>query len=159
MEAALVVRRLHRHRIWSNAQLVAACRGLSRVQLDTPFAIGQGSVWASLVHLLAADALWLDAFTDRPDSPAPGADFQGLDDLAARWGHVNRRWQEVLAGLDDGQLERPVRRVDLAGKLYGFDGLDAHLQSARMRRTRPPRWSTCCGTWGSRRCPTACSWR
>ncbi len=129
MEAIQILRRLHQYRAWSNRQLLHACRPLSREQLDAPFEIGQGSVWKSLVHLLAADSLWLDAFEGRPDSPVPcEADFKDLEELANRWADVDRRWLDALARLDGSDLERPVLRADLQNRSFSLGGVDAHLQ-------------------------------
>jgi hypothetical protein len=69
MEAIQILRRLHQYRAWCNRQLLNACRLLSAEQLHAPFEMGQGSVWRSLVHLLAADSLWLDAFGVAPTPP------------------------------------------------------------------------------------------
>jgi uncharacterized damage-inducible protein DinB len=129
INAAEVLRRLHRYRIWSHEQLLAACRGLSPEQLHAPFAIGQGSVWSSLVHLLAADSLWLDAFEGRPQTPVPrDSDFESLDALAREWARVDQRWLALLANIDGARLDRTVTRADLRNQLLRIDGLDAHLQ-------------------------------
>ena len=129
MEAIQIVRRLHQYRAWSNRQLLHACRPLSREQLDAPFEIGQGSVWKSLVHLLAADSLWVDAFEGRPDSPVPcEADFKDLEELANRWADLDRRWLDALDRLDGSDLERPVLRADLRNQCFSLGGVDAHLQ-------------------------------
>jgi uncharacterized damage-inducible protein DinB len=129
MEAITILRRLHQYRTWCNRQLLHACRPLSAEQLHAPFEIGQGSVWKSLVHLLAAESLWLDAFEGRPDSPVPcEADFKGLEELADRWADLDRRWLEALARLDGSDLERPVLRADLQNQCFSFDRVDAHLQ-------------------------------
>jgi uncharacterized damage-inducible protein DinB len=129
MEAIQILRRLHQYRAWSNRQLLDACRPLSREQLDTPFEIGQGSVRKSLVHLLAADSLWVDAFEGRPDSPVPcEADFKDLEELANRWADVDRRWLDALARLEGSDLERPVLRADLQNRCFSLGGVDAHLQ-------------------------------
>ena len=129
MEAIQILHRLHQYRAWSNRQLLDACRPLSAEQLHAPFEIGQGSVWKSLVHLLAADSLWLDAFEGHPDSRVPcAADFKDLEELANRWADLDRRWQGALARLDGSALERPVLRADLRNQRFRLDGVDAHLQ-------------------------------
>jgi uncharacterized damage-inducible protein DinB len=129
MEAIQILRRLHQYRAWSNRQLLNACSPLSAEQLHAPFEIGQGSVWKSLVHLLAADSLWLDAFEGRPDSPVPcEADFKDLQELADRWADLDRRWLDALARPDVSDLERPVVRADLRNQRFTMDRLDAHLQ-------------------------------
>jgi uncharacterized damage-inducible protein DinB len=129
MEAIQILHRLHQYRAWCNRQLLHSCRPLSAEQLHAPFEIGQGSVWRSLVHLLAADSLWLDAFEGRPDSPVPcEADFKDLQELADRWADLDRRWLDALARLDGSDLERPVLRADLRNQRFTLDRVDAHLQ-------------------------------
>jgi uncharacterized damage-inducible protein DinB len=129
MEAIQILRRLHQYRAWSNRQLLDACRSLSREQLDADFDIGQGSVWKSLVHLLAADSLWIDAFEGRPDSPVPcEADFKDLEALANRWADIDNRWLNALGRLEGSDLERPVLRADLRNRCLSLDAVDAHLQ-------------------------------
>jgi uncharacterized damage-inducible protein DinB len=128
MEAIQILHRLHQYRAGCNRQLLHACRALSAAQLHAPFVIGQGSVWTSLVHLLAADSLWLDAFEGRPDSPVPGeADFKDLQELADRWADLDRRWLDALARLDSSDLERPVLRAKLRNQRFTLDRVDAHL--------------------------------
>ena len=54
MSAIELLQRLHQHRAWVNGNLLTAATVLSDEQLRSPFPIGQGSVWKSLVHLYAA---------------------------------------------------------------------------------------------------------
>ncbi len=54
MNAVELLRRLHQHRAWVNANLLAAAETLSHEQLQSEFRIGQGSIWKSLLHLYAA---------------------------------------------------------------------------------------------------------
>src|SRR5690606_40387715 len=55
------LRRLHQHRMWVNQRLLDAVRPLTDDQLHQPLAIGQGSVWRTLTHLMAAEYVWLEA--------------------------------------------------------------------------------------------------
>ncbi|MEX0612301.1 MAG: DinB family protein, partial [Pirellulales bacterium] len=65
-------------------KLVAAAGSLSQDQLHQPLGTGQGTVWRSLVHMYAAEYVWLetllgdlealcpgDAPAPRPSSPIP----------------------------------------------------------------------------------------
>ena len=56
VDAMLVIQRLHQHRAWVNRNLLEAATLVSKEQLHSPFSIGQGSIWKSLVHLYAADS-------------------------------------------------------------------------------------------------------
>ena len=51
MNTTELLNRLHQHRTWVNGNLLNAAAGLTDGQLQSPFQIGQGSIWKSLVHL------------------------------------------------------------------------------------------------------------
>ncbi len=118
MNASNLVRRLHQHRIWSNQGLLAAARHLTATQLRQPLPIGQGSVWKTLTHLLAAEYVWLEALLGnenpllRGDVPGqlPGNQqgedtFASLDELALHWHELDCRWLDYLASLTDAKLD------------------------------------------------------
>ena len=72
MNAVELIQRLHRHRAWVNGNLLTAVAGLSDGRLRSPFAIGQGSVWKPLVHLYAAEYVWLEALLGNEEFTVPG---------------------------------------------------------------------------------------
>ncbi len=72
MNAVELIRRLHQHRAWVNRNLLAAAAELSDGQLRSPFPIGQGSVWKSLLHLHAAEYVWLEALLGNEAFVVPG---------------------------------------------------------------------------------------
>jgi len=117
MDAVDVIRRLHEHRVWVNAQLLDACASLDEVPLRQAFAIGQGSIWRSLLHLYAAEYVWLEALLGNDDPLLPG-DVPGelpgnqkatggvtsLDDLRTKWAALDSRWVALLAALREDAL-------------------------------------------------------
>lgn len=123
MDALDPIRRLHQHRAWVNGNLLAAAAGLSPEQLRAAFPIGQGSVWKSLVHLYAAEAVWLAALQGDEAHVIPG-DVPGklpgnqegaggvadLADLRQKWAELEARWAAYLAGLAPAALDEPVHR-------------------------------------------------
>ncbi len=72
MNAVDLLQRLHRHRAWVNGNLLTAAAGLRGDQLRSPFLIGQGSVWKSLVHLHAAEYVWLETLLGDEAPLLPG---------------------------------------------------------------------------------------
>jgi uncharacterized damage-inducible protein DinB len=72
MNAVELLQRLHQHRAWVNNNLLAAAATLSDEQLRSPFQIGQGSVWKSLVHLYAAEFVWLEVLHGNEEFIVPG---------------------------------------------------------------------------------------
>jgi uncharacterized damage-inducible protein DinB len=68
--AVSILQRLHQHRAWANEKLVEAAATLSPEELRGPQGIGQGSVWQSLLHMYAAEYLWLETMHGDEDPSA-----------------------------------------------------------------------------------------
>ena len=143
MTASDLMRRLHRHRMWVNHRLLEAVSPLGEEQLRRPLPIGQGSVWRTLTHLIAAESNWLEALLGNEMSLFPG-DAPGklpgnqegdravasLDELASMWRDLDRRWDEYLAGLTDEALDEIVFKVSTssgAGRRFGTRRSDVLL--------------------------------
>jgi uncharacterized damage-inducible protein DinB len=141
MNAVELLQRLHQHRAWVNANLLNAATALSEEQLRAPFQVGQGSVWKSLVHLYAAEYVWLEALHGDEDFRVPGdlpgklpGNQQGeggvtdLDDLRQKWLALEQRWVGYLAGLTSAALEEIVyRKSSLGWGRYGTRRSDVLL--------------------------------
>lgn len=143
MPAAALIRRLHEHRMWSNARLLGAARALTDEQLRRAMPIGQGSVWATLTHLMGGDFQWLEALLgneaplmpgDLPDALPGNQRGQGAarspDELATRWDAINARWNDYLASLNDESLDETVYKVSTSsgrGRRFGTTRRDILL--------------------------------
>ena len=143
MNASELVRRLHQHRIWVNRRLRESVQPLSEAELHQPFAIGQGSIWKTLTHLLAAEYIWLEALLG-DDDPLLAGDVPGqlpgnqqgeapilsLDELIALWQEIDRRWDDYLQSLTDESLEETVYKFSTSsgkGKRHGTRRADVLL--------------------------------
>ena len=135
-----VIRRLHEHRTWGNRLLLDAARKLPEAQLRQSFPIGQGSVWKSLVHLWAAEFVWLDALEGKERSLAPGdvagklpgnqegeGALAGLAELAAAWRELDARWTAYLASLTASDLDDIVHKEGSRGGRYALRRADVLL--------------------------------
>jgi len=124
MNSIDLIRRLHEHRLWVNRNLREAVCPLSREQLHRSFPIGQGSIWQTLTHLMAAEYVWLEALegNETPLMPgdAPGRlpgnqdgeePIASLEELATRWQELDRRWTSYLLEFTDESLGEPVYKV------------------------------------------------
>ena len=121
MNAVDQIQRLHQHRAWVNGNLLTTAASLSDEQLRLPFQIGQGSIWKSLVHLYAAEFVWLEALLGN-DDPLVLGDLPGklpgnqqgeggimdLDDLRHHWVALEQRWSGYLASLTPDSLDELV---------------------------------------------------
>jgi uncharacterized damage-inducible protein DinB len=109
--------------MWVDRNLVEAARGLDAEQLRRTLPIGQGSAWKTLTHMLAAEYVWLETLLGNEQGLMPGdapgkipgnqegeSPIASLDDLAARWDELHRRWEGYLATLTDASLDEVVYR-------------------------------------------------
>lgn len=156
MQAVDVMRRLHQHRAWVTRNLLSAARDLSIEQLRRALPIGQGSIWKSLLHMYAAEYVWLGALEGEESAVAPGdlpgklpgnqegdEAMESLDALETRWTELNVRWDAWLASLSDASLDERAARVSTssgAGKRFVHTKADiathvcthAHYTSAQV---------------------------
>lgn len=124
MNAVDLMKRLHQHRAWVNDNLLAAATALTIKQLRQSFHIGQGSIWKSLIHLYAAEFVWLEALLGN-DDPLVQGDLPGripgnqmgeggiasLDELREKWMGLQQRWDSYLADLSPESLDGPVHKI------------------------------------------------
>ena len=124
MDAVELVQRLHEHRVHVNRILLEVAGQLAPSQLHEGFRIGQGSVWKSLLHLYAADYVWIEALQGNEEPLLPGdvrdelpgnqlgaGAMLSLDELKAAWAESDRRWQEYLSLLKPDSLDEIVYKV------------------------------------------------
>ncbi len=141
MDSIVLIRRLHEHRQWANKKLLDVAGQLSAEQLRRSFEIGQGSIWKSLLHLYAAEYVWLEALTGDEDPLTPG-DVVGklpgnqegpeaiasLSELQARWSGLDERWNRYLEQLSPDALGDAVFKINsLTGQRSGTRRSDVLL--------------------------------
>ena len=140
MNAVELLQRLHQHRTWVNGNLLTGAAALSDEQLRSAFQIGQGSIWKSLLHLYAAENVWLEALLGNEAFLVPGdlpgqipgnqqgaGGVTGLDDLRQKWSALDRRWVGYLAALTPAALEEVVYRRSSLGQRFGTRRSDVLL--------------------------------
>ena len=132
MNGAEVIRRLHRHRAWVNRKLIDAAEALPVEDLQKQFPIGQGSIWKSLLHLHAAEFVWLESLLGNeepllegdlpgkiPGNQEGAGAIRSLDELKAHWHQLESRWQAYLESLQDADLDQIVYKFSSQGKRHG----------------------------------------
>ncbi|MEM6778320.1 MAG: DinB family protein [Planctomycetota bacterium] len=121
---------MHHHRIWVNAKLLTAAASLSDAQRRRGFAIGQGSVWQTLLHLLGAEYVWLETILGNEDPMMPGDvpnelvgnqmagnGIRNMGMLRDQWTKLDARWNEYLANLTSDQLLAPITKVSTSSHM------------------------------------------
>lgn len=124
------ISRLHEHRRWVNQALLDSAEALSDKQLHQSFSIGQGSVWRSLVHLYAAEYVWLEALLGNESPVLPGdvaeslpgnqqgeGGIRSLEELKQKWNAQEQRWIDYLEQISTEMLDDLVnKRSTRSGK-------------------------------------------
>lgn len=108
-----VLRRLHHHRMWSDALLreAVARAKLSNEQLQRVFPMGRGSLMATGTHLYAAESIWIEVLSGNAAAPGPDAfTFDSWEALCDAWPATDARWRDYLAGLTPDMLTRKIAR-------------------------------------------------
>ena len=141
MNAVELLKRLHQHRAWVNDNLLIAAAQLSEEKLRSPLPIGQGSIWKSLLHLYAAEYVWLEALLGNEQFLVPGdlpgklpGNQQGeggvtdLADLRLKWSELEKRWSGYITNLSPAALEEVVYRKSASlGTRFGIRRSDVLL--------------------------------
>jgi uncharacterized damage-inducible protein DinB len=122
--ASTLLQRLNQHRTWVNENLLAAAATLSEEELHRIFPIGQGSIWKSLVHMYAAEYVWIEALEGNDDPCCPGdvrgklpgnqlgeGGIKSFAELREKWAAQELRWSAYVESLSAESLEDPVYRV------------------------------------------------
>lgn len=118
-----LISRMHAHRRWVNQRLLESVQMLSEEQRTREFSIGQGSIWRSLMHLYAAEYVWLEALLGNTAPVLPGdlpgalpgnqrgtGGIQSLKELREKWGRQEQRWIDYLAELTEANLDELVSK-------------------------------------------------
>ena len=103
---------------WANARMLAAAAALSDEQFARDLRSSFPSVRDTLVHLLAADWIWLERWRGRSPTAGPGWEIPTHAALAARWGEIEREQRAFLDELTEADLERVVSYRALSGAAY-----------------------------------------
>jgi uncharacterized damage-inducible protein DinB len=115
------IRTFYAYGTWANARVLAAAARLSHPQLTATDGSGYGSIRDTLVHIAAAEWLYLERWRGR--SPSVLWDPAAFPDVAAigdRWTAVESETATFVAGLREDELETVVAYVNLQGETWAY---------------------------------------
>ncbi|MBZ5577083.1 MAG: DinB family protein [Acidobacteriia bacterium] len=103
---------------WASQRLVGAASRLTPDELNRDFQTADRHVLGTLVHVYAADRIWLARVTGAP-SPAftTDADYH-FPVLQNDWPALHQRWQHWAAALTGEQTDSTVAYKDTKGHAY-----------------------------------------
>ena len=123
------IRRLHEHRLWTRAKILAAARTCTDAELRQRFEMGVGSIFGTIVHLWGAETVWANVLEEGDAAfTIPSADsFPSLAALETAWKPLDARWTQLLSRASDPSfLAKPMHRVR-DGKSYTTNAHDIFL--------------------------------
>ena len=100
---------------WASRRLVESAGRLSAQELTRDFGTADKSVLGTLVHIFAADRIWLARVAGRPNPPyVTDADYR-LSVLENDWPALRACWAQWANGLTDEAAASTISYSDLSG--------------------------------------------
>ena len=103
---------------WASEKLVAEAARLSPGELNHDFHTADRSVLETLVHIFAADRLWLFRLAGGADPGFVADADRSLAALETEWPAVLGQWQEWAGKLTDEAAVREVAYSDMDGRKF-----------------------------------------
>ena len=100
---------LYDYSYWANARLFPVIARLTEEEFTRDVAGSFGSVRSTLVHMMSAEAGWLDRCGGPPRGERLNpADFPTIDTVTSRWATYEEQLRRFLGSLTDADLTRSV---------------------------------------------------
>jgi uncharacterized damage-inducible protein DinB len=115
------IRTMYAYSTWANARILDAAERLTPEQRRADGGASFSSVHATLVHILAAQWLYLERWkgTSPPSMPGPD-EFADLAAIRERWTQIERETEQFLAGVSDDDLARVVAYLNTEGERWAY---------------------------------------
>lgn len=116
MNISADVIRLHlEYNAWARARLLEAAARLTAEELTRDFGTADGTVLATLIHIYAADDVWLGRVVGEKREWRGKAAID-LGTLIEDWSKVVTGWRDWAAAQTDESLQQAIEFTDLKGK-------------------------------------------
>jgi uncharacterized damage-inducible protein DinB len=103
---------------WASLRLLDAVAALTPEELNRDFATSERSVLGTLVHIFAADRIWLYRLTGGSNPGFVSDADRSLAVLQTDWPAVLERWRLWAANLTDEAAQAQCHYIDLKGNPY-----------------------------------------
>jgi len=109
MTTSEMVRTLYRYSAWATARILEHAARLRPDELAKPSGASFSSVRETLVHIMAAQWIWLARWKgSSPTSLLDAREFPDIASIRARWDQIDGETQRFVAGVTDADLARVV---------------------------------------------------
>jgi uncharacterized damage-inducible protein DinB len=113
------LRSLFAYDSWASDLLLDAVKALPEEAIRRDLGTSHQSLLGTLVHVVAAEELWLSRWKGAPRSKLTGLEqIASLDALRAWWSKVRAERDAYIASLGEADLEREMEMPTTAGATY-----------------------------------------
>jgi uncharacterized damage-inducible protein DinB len=99
------IRKLFDYTEWANELVLDAAEALTPAQQKHDFKISHGSIHGTLVHMAAAEWVWLERWQGgAPTQLWPAEQYADVPAIRARWREIVANRRDFLDGLSDADL-------------------------------------------------------
>ncbi|HTC36845.1 MAG TPA: DinB family protein [Bryobacteraceae bacterium] len=103
---------------WASQRLLDAAAKLPPEELTRDFKTADKSVLDTLVHVFAADRVWLSRVLAEPRATFVDPEDRDLTVLQSEWPALQQRWKLWLRDFGDGDVARQIFYHDTRGNPY-----------------------------------------
>lgn len=115
------VRTLYRYSAWATARILDHAARLRPNELAKPSGASFSTVRETLVHIMAAQWIWLSRWQGTsPTSLLDAREFPDVATLRARWSQIEADTQRFMAGLTDADLAKVVEYRNTRGERWAY---------------------------------------
>ena len=100
---------------WASQRLIAAAAQLSPEHLHHDFGTAHRDILETLVHIFAADRIWLARLTGAPQSVFVTDSDRSLTFLQDAWPQLHNNWKEWARSLRNDSVSSALTYKDLKG--------------------------------------------
>src|SRR5262247_4408544 len=115
------VRTLYRYSAWATARVLDHAARLRPDELAKPSGASFSTVRETLVHIMAAQLIWLLRWQGTsPTSLLDAREFPDLASIRARWDQIEAETRRFVATLTDAHLARVVEYRNTSGERWAY---------------------------------------
>jgi uncharacterized damage-inducible protein DinB len=104
---------------WANDQILDAARRLPEEALRRDLGLSHQSVLGTMVHIVAAEEIWLSRWKGAPRSTLRGLEeISSLEALLSFWNEVRTERDSFVASLVEPDLDRELEMTNTKGTAY-----------------------------------------
>ena len=112
------IRGLYAYNRWANRRMLDAAAALEPAAFTKDMGSSFPSVRDTLVHILAAEWVWLSRWQGNSPTGLPSWDLSTCEALREKWSEVERDQEAFVSGLADEDLTRVIAYGDTRGTAW-----------------------------------------